>query len=288
MRSVTPIKTNVKLNDNQGSFGKSNNINPFSKRQNTNENPFTSKQIFINEDSRINPFRKEQTRTNPFISNNYDKVNSSDSSSVFASHNYSNSINIFNKSPIPKQFAQKNFNPFLKVSAGKENIAQNFQIGQRQPRKIEESSKLRYIWNSGVQVGQIPAVIPNEPKSEKELLSGVLNYFLHSQIVDNESNITNSINAEELQSSEIKHLVVKPLIEVFLKDIPVNDSFKELYKKNHIWIRRIKFSYWNYKFLILFRYPRDQKKYLGMKIFSSNGNFCLFSLGITFLLLKKY
>ena len=61
-----------------------------------------------------------------------------------------------------------------------------------------------------------------------------MDYFLHSQITDEMGSKQNGVSMDEVRENEIQHLVVKPLTAAFLKDKPVNDSFKDLYSKNHM------------------------------------------------------
>lgn len=75
----------------------------------------------------------------------------------------------------------------------------------------------------------------NEPlKTRKQLIAEVMHYFLHHQIADELGSKHQLHEIDEAKQAELQNMVVKPLAQAFLKDIPVNDSFKELYKKNHM------------------------------------------------------
>ena len=234
MRSVTPVKTGNSFYDN-GSFGKQSNPNPFSKNSTSRENQFASKQNFLNDNQSFKVFEKPQNRNNPFLPNNTDKFNNSEISNPFKVKNSSNATNSFGKTSISKIFEAKSSNPFAKFSVDKENIVNNYQIDFIQPCKVEPIQKLHFVNNMNIMGNQAAVMNLNPSKTPAEILSEVCNYFLHTQSVTTDHDLNNSPQIQELQLTENKQFIVKPLSEIYLKDIPVNDSFKELYKKEQMY-----------------------------------------------------
>lgn len=123
-----------------------------------------------------------------------------------------------------------NYNPFAKILSDKENNPQNY---QNQPISYSFTAAVRPAIPEILQK-VVPAEHNMSEKSNKQLIAEVQDYFLHSQICYNSANSPVGQSDQEVREYEIQHLVIKPLAQALLKDIPVNDSFKDLYNKNHM------------------------------------------------------
>lgn len=234
MHSVTPVKRQI-FQDTNGSFGKPA-AHPFKSQTPERKNPF---QKFVpgsisshcgnpferkaTNNSYTNPYDTKPVRVNPFadITSNVDNFKQPQFKPASAARS-----NPFVRSDtVPGVFTKPKNNPFAKTMIEKEN--QPFPAGGAPVPSFGYAAKhVNHISNQyKPSEASVPAV--GAKKTKKELLAGVMDYFLHSSIENSASN-------EDVQEVELYHSVVKPLSDAFLSDIPVNDSFKELYEKNHL------------------------------------------------------
>lgn len=145
--------------------------------------------------------------------------------------------NPFSKSnTIPKNFVQNSTNPFAKQYLDKENVVLNM---PKPTPTYKMSAVVKPALHQIVKPSVMPSVHMSHPlmeplKTRKQLIAEVMDYFLHHQITDELGSKHLSLEIDESKQAELQNMVVRPLAQAFLKDIPVNDSFKDLYNKNHM------------------------------------------------------
>lgn len=169
-------------------------------------------------------------RVNPFANLNSGRFQKNDSFQFGQRSNVSTFSNPFAKLETnPSEFGATN--PFAKVSSNKENTPQNRQVHNHVTFKHTSKPKPTFIHRENAIVGAARANSSTpEAKTSNELLASVVGYFLSSPLTEGPAGQLDAAFDEEARYAELNCSVMKPLAEVYLKDIPVNDSFKSLYK----------------------------------------------------------
>lgn len=142
-----------------------------------------------------------------------------------------------NPGGMPKSFG--NQNPFAKQRLDKENVLHNGPRSSIYRQQATFSEVPRKVLHA-IPINTNQSLVMNRPheeaiplkKTKKQLIAEVMDYFLHSEIIDEIGANQKSVELRDLKENEVQYLIIKPLQEAFMADIPINDSFKDLYQSN--------------------------------------------------------
>lgn len=213
MRSATPTRgSNIhqnnnfnQRNDQYGNIERNENINPFKSER---DNIFSNQTL--QQPPMKNPFDAQPVmKFNPFAHSGQ-KLRNDIRPTVVEPVQISNAQkhNPFSKSmTIPKNFNQNKSNPFAKQSTNKENVTHNV------PRPVQQMTYKAVVHAPIAQFGndsaltsvQQPSVVKNNnQKSRKQLIAEVMEYFLHSKILDTLGSKQTPLELEDSEITEIQ------------------------------------------------------------------------------------